>query len=279
LLVPASKLQQRILTALLIVPLPIAVVLLLPTSYLALCFGLILLLGAWEWAALAGIDAQAGRVAFAALVAVCMIALWQLPLRQWFPYLIAAVVVFWLIVAVFLLRVRTVERKAGLDPVMAAAGLPVLIGPWVAIAHLHAYPYDGPYLVLFLLVLIWVADILAYFTGRQWGREKLAPVLSPGKTRIGVYGASVGAAVLGALLSWENGLSPMPALLVVVLCILTAFVSVIGDLFESLVKRRRDVKDSGQLLPGHGGVLDRIDSLTAAAPLFTLGFLWLVAQP
>lgn len=276
---PDSKLRQRVLTALVIVPLPIVAVLLLPTPYLALCLGLILLLGAWEWAALAGIDAQARRVAYVALVAVFMVALWQPPVRQWFPYLIVAAVVFWLVVAVFLFRLRVIERKAGFDWATAAMGLPVLIGPWAAIAHLHAHASNGRYLVLFLLVLIWVADILAYFTGQRWGREKLAPLISPGKTRIGVYGALTGAAVLGALLGWGKGLPPMPAILLVVLCVLAAFVSVIGDLFESLVKRRRDVKDSGQLLPGHGGVLDRIDSLTAAAPLFTLGSLWLVAQP
>jgi phosphatidate cytidylyltransferase len=276
--VATGKLQQRILTALLIVPLPIAAVLLLPTPYLALCLGLVLLLGAWEWSSLVGIETRAGRAAYASVVAICMLALWQPALRQWFPYLIAASVAFWLVVGVLLFRLRTIERSAVLDPAMAVAGLPVLVGPWVAIAHLHAYPADGPYRVLFLLVLIWVADILAYFAGRRWGREKLAPVLSPGKTRIGVYGALAGAAILGALLSWDTGFPPMQSLLLVVLCVLTAFVSVIGDLFESLVKRRRGRKDSGQLLPGHGGVLDRIDSLTAAAPLFTLGFLWLAAQ-
>ena len=106
---------------------------------------------------------------------VCLIALWQPPLRQWFPSLIAAAALFWGIVAVYLFRLRVIERKTGLDPLVAAVGLPVLISPWVAIAYLHARSPDGPYLVLFLLVLVWVADILAYFTGRQWGREKLAP--------------------------------------------------------------------------------------------------------
>lgn len=274
---PASKLQQRVLTALLIVPLPIAAVLLLSTPYLALCFGLILLLGAWEWASLSGIATSAGRVAYTSLVAICLLVLWQPSLHSWFPQLIAAAVFFWLGVSVFLLRLRTIEHKTGLDPALLPVGLAVLIGPWIAIAHLHSHAPDGPYLVLFLLLLIWAADILAYFTGRQWGREKLAPLLSPGKTRAGVYGALAGSALMGVLLGWIKGLTPGQILLLVALCILAAFISVIGDLFESLIKRRRQVKDSGQLLPGHGGVLDRIDSLTAAAPLFTLGLLWLGA--
>lgn len=274
---PLSKLQQRTLTALLIVPLPVVGVLLLPTSYLAPCLGLVLLLAAWEWATLAGIPSPGGRIAYVAMMALSLLVLWQPAMRQWYSYLTLAAVVFWCIVTIVLFRLRVVERKSRPDPAAAAAGLVVLIGPWVAIVHLHAQESEGPYLVLFLLVLIWTADILAYFTGRRWGREKLAPVLSPGKTQAGVYGALAGAALCGILLAWWMRLPPWYALLLVLLCILVAFVSVVGDLFESLLKRGRDLKDSGQLLPGHGGVLDRIDSLTAAAPLFVLGILWLEA--
>ncbi|WP_133511509.1 phosphatidate cytidylyltransferase [Candidatus Thiosymbion oneisti] len=274
----ASKLRQRTLTALLIAPLTVAAVLWLPPAYLALCLGLILVPAAWEWSAMAGIAVRAGRFAYVAVVALCLLLLWQPPLRQWYVHMMAAAAVFWGAVAFLLFRLRTVECKSGPEPVMAAVGLVVLIGPWLAILHLHAHSSAGPYLVIFLLVLIWVVDTLAYFTGRRWGREKLAPLLSPGKTRAGVYGALVGAGLCGILLGWSLGLSLGYAMLLVALCVLVALVSMIGDLFESFVKRSRDLKDSGQLLPGHGGILDRIDSLTAAAPLFTLGILWLDAQ-
>ncbi len=275
---PASKLQQRTLTALLVVPWPVAAVLLLPTPYLAVCLGLVLVPAAWEWSALAGTVSRAGRLVYVATVVLCLLVLWQSSLHQWHVHLTAAAAVFWCAVTFLLFRVRTVKRRSGLDLVLTAAGLVVLIGPWLAIIHLHAYSSIGPYLVLFLLVLVWVADILAYFTGRRWGEVKLAPLLSPNKTRAGVYGAAVGAGLCGVLLGWVLGLSPGPGVLLVALCVLTALFSVIGDLFESLVKRSRDLKDSGHLLPGHGGVLDRIDSLTAAAPFFTLGILWLDAQ-
>lgn len=271
----ASKLRQRTLTALFVVPLPVMAVLILPTPYLALCLGLVLVPAAWEWSAMTGIPAHAGRLAYVAVVALCLLLLWQPPLHHWYMHLIAAAVVFWCAIAFLLFRLRTVARKSGLDPVMAMAGLVVLIGPWLAIVHLHAHSSAGPYQVLFLLVLIWVTDTLAYFTGRRWGHEKLAPLLSPGKTRAGVYGALVGAGLCGILLGWSLGLPPGYMVLLVALCLLAALISMIGDLFESLLKRSRDLKDSGHLLPGHGGVLDRIDSLTAAAPLFTLGILGL----
>lgn len=273
-----SKLRQRTLTALLIAPPAVAAVLLLPTPYLALCLGLILAPAAWEWSAMTGVASRGGRLAYVAAVLLCLLILRQPQLRQWYPYLTAVTAGFWCLVTIFLFRLRAIERKSDPDPTMAAVGLIVLIGPWLALIHLHGHSPQGPRLVLFLLALIWVADTLAYFTGRRWGRGKLAPVLSPGKTRAGVYGALVGAGLCGLLLGWSMELPTTYRILVVALCLLTAFISIIGDLFESLVKRSRDLKDSGHLLPGHGGIMDRIDSLTAAAPLFTLGIQWLDAQ-
>ena len=129
--------------------------------------------------------------------------------------------------------------------------------------------------MLFLFLLVWIADSAAYFVGRRWGHAKLAPVLSPGKTLAGVYGALVSAGLGGILLSFLFSASIAQILLCAFLCVVTVAISIVGDLYESLLKRRRGVKDSGQLLPGHGGMLDRIDSLTAAAPVFTLGILYL----
>lgn len=150
---------------------------------------------------------------------------------------------------------------------------------WLAIVALHGNGADGPRTVLFLLVLVWVADSGAYLAGRRWGRRKLAPGLSPGKTWEGVLGAGVGALVLGAGWSLFYRYPFGLALAFVTLCVSTVVVSVVGDLFESWMKRGCGVKDSGSIFPGHGGLLDRIDSLTAAAPWFVGGLSLLNLNP
>ena len=272
---PATALQQRILTAALLAPLAVAGVLLLPTPGLALGLAVVVALAAWEWAALAGVTDAWGRSAYLAVVAGSLLALWLFPSAQ-VPLVVAAAL-WWCAVAFSLPRVRKIHPAGGRDGVLLALGLPVLTAPWAALIQLHGLPEGlavGPVLVLSLLVLIWVADTAAYFVGRRWGRSKLAPALSPGKTWAGLVGGLLGAAAAAGVLAVVLALPLAATLLLIGLCGLTALISVAGDLFESLLKRRRAVKDSGRLLPGHGGVLDRIDSLIAAAPVFALGLTW-----
>lgn len=149
-------------------------------------------------------------------------------------------------------------------------GLLVLIPAWTGLVWIHQLD-RGPYLVLSLLILIWIADSSAYFAGRRWGRHKLAPAVSPGKTREGAYGALAGGLCWGVTLAFWYAPTGGLGIGLVLLCLVTVLASIIGDLYESLIKRERGLKDSGALLPGHGGILDRIDSLTAAAPVFALG--------
>jgi phosphatidate cytidylyltransferase len=253
----------------------VAAVLLLSTPWVALVFALVVVLGAWEWTRLAGVDGT-WRWGYLALIAAALAVLWWLPAL--IPWVLGAAVLWWGLLAVLLFRVRAVAPVESPDPALLALGVLVLAAPWAALIHLHGRGIgaaEGPLLVLGLLVLIWIADTAAYFSGRRWGRAKLAPVLSPGKTHAGLYGGLIGACLFGAVAAWAAGLGWGAGLLLVGVCAMTAFVSVVGDLFESLLKRRRALKDSGRLLPGHGGILDRIDSLTAAAPLFALGVLWL----
>ncbi len=266
-------LRQRILTALVLVPLVVGGVLFLETVYLSLALALIVLWGSLEWAKLAGISSRGMRVAYATAVAA---GLWSsavlLRQEQHGVWLLVVAAGWWMWVVIQLLRYRpSGESDQGVSVAGLLAGLITLIPPWVALAWLHGRPGDGPAMTLFLLILIWVADSGAYFAGRRWGRVKLAPRISPGKTREGVYGALAGAAVCALAMSMMREFDSLHTLSFVFLCVVTTVFSVVGDLFESLVKRRRGVKDSGAVLPGHGGVLDRIDSLTAAAPVFLLG--------
>lgn len=276
---PLTSLQRRVLTASLLAPATILAVLFLPGPAFAVALGLILLGAGWEWSALAGLTTPATRLAYLALLGATLLLLQTFLLPAGRVGLLVLVSLGWWLLAVGLFRLRAIVSASRPASLVLVAGVIILGTAWLAISHLHQASPRGPALVLFLLLLIWTADIAAFFSGRRWGKAKLAPVLSPGKTWAGVYGAAVGAGVLGLALGLWLGLSPLPLLGALVLCLMTALISVVGDLFESLLKRRRGLKDSGCLLPGHGGLLDRIDSLLAAAPFFVLGLVWLGVTP
>jgi phosphatidate cytidylyltransferase len=269
---PVSSLQRRTVTAFLLGPLVIAAILWLPTPAFALLFAVVLLLAAWEWCALAGFQQPLSRVVYLAVLAACMGLFWWR--ADWRFWLLGLSLAWWLIQSVQLLRVGQIEPVTGRQLVLLPIGLLVLVAPWVALIDLHRVPGLGPQLVLFLMILIWTADSMAYFVGRRWGRARLAPVVSPGKTLAGVYGATAGAMICALAFAWFHSFGVFDTLLALLVCGLSALISVVGDLYESFLKRRRGVKDSSHLLPGHGGLLDRIDSLTAAAPLFALGMTW-----
>ena len=272
----ASSLRQRALTAFILGPLVLAAVLWLPTPGFALFLASVTLGAAWEWAPLAGLERRHDRIGYLALIGVLLLSLWLIPgLRLW---VMGAAVVWWITQTVHLARLREVPPKVGIQVSDLGSGVLVLAAPWAALVALHQIDPQGPVLVLFLMALVWTADSLAYFVGRRFGRIKLAPRISPGKTREGVYGALVGAVLWGLLYGWARSLGLSGTLVAVLLCGVTVLISVVGDLHESLLKRGRGLKDSSHLLPGHGGLLDRVDSLTAAAPVFVLG-LALIGDP
>lgn len=271
-LVASNSLRLRTLTAVALGPLVIALILWLPTPWFAVFFAAVMLGAAWEWCALAGIRRGRSRSLYLVIMTVCMAGAWAWP-DSWF-WLFAVSSLWWAFQAVRLLMIRQVEPVEGLQGLLLPVGLLALVAPWAAVIDLHRQPESGPWLVLSLIFLIWTADSMAYFTGRRWGRAKLAPAVSPGKTRVGVYGAMVGAGLCVLLFGWLRSFGPIDTLLLLLICEYVVLISVIGDLYESFLKRRRGVKDSSRLLPGHGGLLDRIDSLTAAAPAFVLGLTW-----
>jgi len=261
-------LRTRILTAAVLGCILLSGLFLLPPFWAVAAFGAVFTLGAWEWGGFGGLRAGAARVAYAAVVAVLLYLAWiWTDDTAHLTLLLRAAFVWWVIALLWLSLAPSRHRPA----VVLACGLPVLVPAFVAVARLQvASPgfASGPLIVLWLVLLVISADIGAYFTGRRWGRRKLAPLVSPGKT----WEGALGGLGLVAVVAWAGaryfGLAALPT--VVFGCAVGVF-SIIGDLTESMFKRAAGLKDSGALLPGHGGLLDRIDSVTAAAPLYALG--------
>jgi phosphatidate cytidylyltransferase len=264
-------LRARVVTALVMLVVLGGVIFLLPPPAVAAAFGLIAALAAWEWAGLMRIDAP-GRVMYAGVIALFC---WQTYILGESGFLLfwSAAAAFWLLAAVVWLRYRW--TMVGNDFLGYALGLILIVAAWAALVSLHA---RGPWLLLAVMGTAWVADIAAYAAGRACGRHKLAPSISPGKTWEGVAGATIAVLAYGFALAASVGAlaesSALRLLLAVLLLVLLTAISVIGDLFESLVKRQAGVKDSSNLLPGHGGILDRIDSLLALLPVAALALYW-----
>jgi phosphatidate cytidylyltransferase len=267
-------LKQRILTALLLAPLALWGIWALPPQGFAVAIAIIFALAAWEWSRLAGLSRAPGRSLYSLLLVAAMAGLYPLLAQGNWPLFVLVIAVMWWSFA--LLSVLTYPRSSGIWQHSAAArgvaGVLVLLPSWAALVLLHER--FGPGYVILLMFIVWAADTGAYFAGRAFGRHKLAPNVSPGKTWEGVAGGAllaVGVSLGGAYL-----LGPVGSYVAFIgLVVVTVMISVLGDLMESLFKRVVNLKDSGGLLPGHGGIMDRVDSLTAAAPLFTLGLLWL----
>jgi phosphatidate cytidylyltransferase len=267
-------LKQRLITALILAPLALWGIWALSSSAFAIAIGVIFSLGAWEWTRLSGLHNRPGRALYVMVLLVLMAGTFQLLQQQqnW-SLVIMLVALMWWVMA--LMSVLGYPQTAGMwrqASVRGIVGGLILLPSWAAMLLLHRD--FGPGYVILLVMLIWGADTGAYFAGRAFGKHKLAPKVSPGKTWEGVVGGMLLALAVAAVATvWlppVGGMVPFLGLVV-----LTVAVSVLGDLVESLFKRIVDLKDSGGLLPGHGGVLDRIDSLTAAAPLFALGLIWL----
>jgi len=256
-------LAQRVITALVLGVVVACIVLFVPVPGVLILLGALWGAGAWEWAQFARLTGAA-RWLYAGVVVVAMVpALRAVPPEA----AVAALAVALLWWAAALVGVLTYPRPYG-RVAAAVAGLATLLPPWYVFAYLLRVEPLGRELALAAFVIVWAADIGAYAVGRRFGRVKLAPAVSPGKTWAGVSGGLAAAGLAGVAVAALLGL-PVPALLAIALA--TAAVSVLGDLNVSLFKRNVGLKDSGRLLPGHGGVLDRIDSLTAAVPIFALG--------
>jgi phosphatidate cytidylyltransferase len=266
-------LKQRILTAIALIPPLLAALYLLPTTGIVILFGVFIGAGAWEWGGLCGLTrmARAGYVG-AVLVIGAGATVASLSSRGFGEVVFALAGVWWL-AALFVLGWTSGGVFFG-NRGKLVTGVLTLAPAWAALGVLHASDPRRPLLLLFVIVMVAVADTGAYAAGHAFGRTKLAPSISPGKTVEGVVGGAVGVMLLayfcGTMLWHFEGRRLATW---VGLAALAGLISVVGDLSESKLKRAAGVKDSGNLLPGHGGVLDRIDALTAAAPVFAWGWL------
>jgi phosphatidate cytidylyltransferase len=259
-----ESLRKRVITAVVLVVLFLGVLLLLPPFATVVVITALVLAGAWEWSAFLRTRASFARVAYVAVVALLLPVAWYSTKSPDVLHIVLITALAWWLIALawIIFAPHSVATwSAGL------AGLLALVPAWLALVRFLDLA-DGAQWVLFTLLLVWGADIGAYFAGHRFGRNRLAPQVSPGKTWEGVAGGLALSAVVAVVGSAWFALPLYPF---VPLCLATVAFSIVGDLTESLLKRFAGVKDSGTLFPGHGGVMDRIDSVTGAAPVLFFG--------
>ena len=281
-------LKARIITALVLFPLLLAAIFLLHGHYWASLMFIIVLLGTTEWSRIASYSKLHSRIYLALTASLGFLLLFFTEITSQsansasFWFLLVSLFFWLLIVPLWLSKGWQIHNPI----VMGLVGWTVLIPTWLALVQLQS---KSPVLLLALMAVVWIADIAAYFSGKQFGKHKLAPSISPGKTWEGVAGAYLAVAIYAAgwlfydrtLVTQFLGLESLSATFIIIVVWIMAYFSILGDLFESWMKRQAGLKDSGNLLPGHGGVLDRIDALTSTLPLisFLLICLNLSATP
>jgi len=261
-------LKQRVITAVIALIALIIVLFVVPAEAAGVVMGAVVLVGAWEWSGLLKISGQMRVVYVVGIGALALVV--ALPLAASTELILQAALVFWLCALVWTFYFPT--------PIPAVvswiAGAFVLVPLYLALVLLYR---AGPQILLFALLIVWVADSGAYFAGKTFGRVKLAPSISPGKTWEGVIGGLVAVALLtvgGSLWMQKNMSAELNLAVLVPFFVAVGCLSIVGDLTVSMFKRNAGVKDSGALFPGHGGILDRIDSVASAAPLVALGLGW-----
>jgi len=284
-------LLQRVITASVLAPLVVLAIFKLPHLYFSFIWAAVLLIGAWEWANLADVKSTVIKVLFLLIMLIPMAVLqfWTQTLEiiaqiaNWPEVRTQSGLIEWLVVppVMFWLWVMIKIRKAGGDLLTISLtttkklllGGFILISAWLFLSRLIVL--EEPGMTMYLFILIWAADIGAYFTGKKFGKTKLAVEISPGKTLEGMYGALASAVVVSIVFTLYYDMWVLYIADFVLLSVITVLVSIYGDLFFSAAKRIRGVKDSGTILPGHGGILDRLDSVIAAIPVFYAG-AWLI---
>ncbi|MGY0619992.1 phosphatidate cytidylyltransferase [Lysobacter sp. A378] len=273
----------RLIAALVMASVAISAILLLPTEWLMALAAVVFLLGLWEWFDLADIeDTLARTVLLLAHLALMVALVWASRSTRGFSFalleLMTLIGMLWWFLALFWLgRPRFASDHATHARVFKLfAGALAMIPAWCALAWIHASTPNGHFWLLTALMVVWAADSGAYFAGRRFGGKlfkgrKLAPLISPNKTIEGLVGGVVAGVTAGVVMSLLAGATTAQLPAIALVALIATLFSVVGDLFESLLKRHAGVKDSGNVIPGHGGILDRLDGVLAALPAFALG--------
>ncbi|MEZ0471945.1 phosphatidate cytidylyltransferase [Luteimonas salinilitoris] len=274
--------KTRVLASLIMAPVAIAAVLLLSTPWIVALSAVLFLAGLWEWFRLAEIEDGLARGILLLANLLLMVALvWASSTDSsgslvLFKLLTVVGVIWWLLAMLWLRHSGFAsDHDTHARVIKLAAATASVIPAWCALALIHAGQPYGHRWLLIALAMIWAADSGAYFAGRRFGRHKLAPNISPNKTVEGLAGGVVAGVLLAVLAAPLAGAELAQLPLVALVALLAILFSVVGDLYESLLKRHVGAKDSGTMIPGHGGLLDRIDSVLAALPVFALGQIWL----
>lgn len=260
-------LKQRIITALIAGSVLLLVLFVLPAAAAKAVIALLMLAAAWEWSGFLGSVGKVVRVAYVlAIAALLGLVTWQLADAASVALVLQVGLAWWFTALIWVFFYPTPIPT----PLRWVCGVLVMVPAYLALLALYTLE---PAILLFVLIIVWTADIGAYFVGKRFGRVKLAPSISPGKTWEGVIGGLL--AVIGVLVLARLVWLDIDIAVVVPFCLAVAALSIVGDLTVSMFKRTAGVKDSGRFFPGHGGVLDRVDSVAAAAPLFALGISWI----
>jgi len=267
-------LYQRILTAIPLAAFVFWIIFFQPTTVFFYFLLFVVLVSGYEWAGLSGVNNKPLRLLFGMVIASLT---WAVPqfLADYVQWLIYVAVLWWFSISYFLkfARPKAASAELKLDKLLIA--FVVLPAAALAMQKIHGMAQGADWL-FYALALVWVADIGAYFSGKKFGKNKLAPNISPGKTKEGLIGAVIATSIYTLIVSYYFEMDTDHSTLLVLLSVILTFISVSGDLYFSFLKREAGVKDSGKILPGHGGILDRIDSVLAAMPVFVVGYNWLI---
>ncbi len=265
-------LYQRILTAIPLAAFVCWIIFFQPTSVFFYFVLFIVLISGYEWAKLSGVQATYFRAIFSVVVTIVTWSIAQYA-ADYIDWTIYVSVMWWFSITYYLKFARPKPASSTLKIDKLLVAFLVLPAAAFAMQKTHSI-YQGADWLFYALSLVWVADIGAYFSGKKFGKNKLAPHISPGKTKEGLFGAVVATSLYTLLASYYFDIASEVAVLLVLLSVIVTFISVSGDLYFSFLKREAGLKDSGNILPGHGGMLDRVDSVLAAMPVFIVGFNW-----